>query len=113
VDLALDGDWNNPTDINDPLSDTFPSGDASPGVDFVFHYNVAPPAPLVSLDVDGDGQAGALTGGILIVRYLFGLTGYDLVAGNVVSADAHRTDPAEIAYFLAGFMPSVNLALNQ
>jgi hypothetical protein len=35
------------------------------------------------LDVDGDGTLGALTDGLLVVRYLFGLSGPTLVSGAV------------------------------
>ena len=33
------------------------------------------------LDVDGDGRADAFTDGVLILRYLFGLRGSELVEG--------------------------------
>jgi hypothetical protein len=42
------------------------------------------------LDVDGNGQIDALTDGLLILRYLFGLEGDTLIAG-VVAQDATRT----------------------
>ena len=100
INLALDGQWDNPVDVDDPLSDTYPSGDGQPGGDFVFNFNVEPISPTVSLDADGNGQASALTDGILIVRYLFGLTGDNLVAGNVLPDDATRTTADEIAAFL-------------
>ncbi|MEO8133023.1 MAG: RHS repeat-associated core domain-containing protein [Betaproteobacteria bacterium] len=35
------------------------------------------------LDIDGNGQADALTDGLLIIRYLFGLRGNSLIAGAV------------------------------
>jgi hypothetical protein len=35
------------------------------------------------LDIDGNGEVDALTDGVLIVRYLFGLTGDALIAGAV------------------------------
>ena len=41
----------------------------------------------VSLDIDGDGQATALTDGLLIIRYLFGFSGPALVSG-ALDADA-------------------------
>ena len=100
INLSLDGQWDNPVDIDDPLSDTYPSGDGEPGGDFVFNFNVEPAAPDVNLDADGNGQASALTDGILIVRYLFGLTGDDLTAGNVLAQDATRTTADDIAAFL-------------
>ena len=41
-------------------------------------------------DIDGNGEIDALTDGLLILRYLFGLEGEALVAG-VVSDEATRT----------------------
>ena len=49
-----------------------------------------------SLDVDGDGQATALTDGLLVIRYLFGFTGEALVAG-AVGADATFRTAEEIS----------------
>ena len=48
-----------------------------------------------SLDVDGNGQATALTDGLLIIRYLFGFSGTALVAG-ALGSDATVTSPAAI-----------------
>lgn len=48
-----------------------------------------------SLDVDGNGQATALTDGLLIIRYLFGFSGTALVAG-ALGNDATVTSPAAI-----------------
>jgi hypothetical protein len=106
VSLALDGDWQNPVDINDPSSDVFPSGDGVAGGDFFFDFRVEPDlSGLVNLDVDGNGDANALTDGILIVRFLFGLTGADLIGGNVLADDATRTTAGEIESFLADLLP--------
>ena len=41
-------------------------------------------------DIDGDSNIDALTDGLLILRYLFGLEGDTLVAG-VVSSNATKT----------------------
>ena len=54
------------------------------------------------LDVDGDGTEGALTDGILIVRFLFGLRGEPLIEG-AISNDATRLTAAEIEAFLEPF----------
>ena len=50
------------------------------------------PAPVAgaNYDIDGDGRYDALTDGLLIVRYLFGLRGVALVAG-ATGAGATRT----------------------
>jgi hypothetical protein len=54
--------------------------------------------PLATLDVDGNGALGALTDGLLYLRYRFGLTGAAL-AGGVIGAGCTRCDgPAVIAY---------------
>ncbi len=46
------------------------------------------------LDVDVDGNAGALTDGLLMLRYLKGARGTDLVAGLLNPPASLRTDPA-------------------
>jgi hypothetical protein len=52
------------------------------------------------LDIDRDGKADALTDGLLVIRYLFGLRGDALTAG-AVGAGATRT-AAEIEFHLQG-----------
>ena len=52
------------------------------------------------LDIDGDGNADALTDGVLYLRYLFGLRGGSLIQG-AVSAAATRTTSAVIEAYLA------------
>jgi hypothetical protein len=56
-------------------------------------------------DIDGSGDIDALTDGLLILRYLFGLEGETLVAG-VVSDEATRTTE-EIEAHLEALMPSL------
>jgi hypothetical protein len=53
-----------------------------------------------ALDVDANGQADALTDGIIVIRYLFGLRGAALTI-DALGADAKRVDPAEIADYIA------------
>ena len=48
------------------------------------------------LDIDDNGKVEALTDGLLIIRYLFGFTGEDLVDGAIGSG-ANRDNPDEIA----------------
>ena len=48
-----------------------------------------------TLDVDGNGRYDALTDGLLILRYMFGLDGETLISGTVAS-DATFKTPAEI-----------------
>ena len=57
------------------------------------------------LDIDGNGEIDALTDGLLILRYLFGLEGDILIAG-VVAQNATRATAAEIEAHLAGLTPT-------
>ncbi len=52
-----------------------------------------------ALDIDGNGKVDALTDGLLIIRYLIGLTGNTLIDG-VVAKDAIRTTTTEIEAWL-------------
>ena len=51
------------------------------------------------LDVDGNGQANALSDGILVIRHLFEFSGAELTAG-ALGQEATRTEPAAIANHL-------------
>jgi len=53
-----------------------------------------------ALDVDLDGRLDALTDGVLVMRFLSGFLGSALTDG-ALGAGAARTDPTEIADFLA------------
>ena len=57
------------------------------------------------IDIDGNGEIDALTDGLLILRYLFGLEGDILIAG-VVAQDATRVTATEIETHLAGLTPT-------
>jgi hypothetical protein len=57
-----------------------------------------------ALDVDGNGQADALTDGLMIIRYLFGLRGDSLLAG-AVGTGATRTTAALIEPYIQALMP--------
>ena len=57
-------------------------------------------------DIDGNGSVDALTDGLLILRYLFGLEGDTLIAG-VVASDATRTSAEDIEAYLNTLMPSL------
>ena len=57
-------------------------------------------------DIDGNGQIDALTDGLLILRYLFGLEGDTLING-VIAQDATRTSSADIEAHLRSLMPSL------
>ena len=58
------------------------------------------------LDIDGNGQVDALTDGLLILRYLFGLSGDSLIAG-AVAVDATRTSGADVEAYLDELAPAL------
>ena len=51
------------------------------------------------LDIDDDGEAGPLTDGLLVIRYLFGFSGGSLASGAVAEG-ALRRDPEELQAYL-------------
>ena len=55
------------------------------------------------LDADGDGNADALSDGIMIIRYMFGLRGVDLTR-NVLDPAAPR-NTAQVEAYIASLMP--------
>ena len=52
-------------------------------------------------DVDGDGEAKALTDGLIVIRHLFGFSGDSLSAGAIGTAAA-RKNPSVLASYLEG-----------
>ena len=60
----------------------------------------------IAIDVDGDGQVDALTDGLLLLRYMFGLRGTSLVTG-AVGAGAARTTSGQIETYLGGLLQPV------
>ncbi len=63
---------------------------SAPGAVLQYLDNLAP-----RLDVDGNGKADALTDGVMLIRYLFGLRGAALTAG-AIGAGATRTTFSQI-----------------
>jgi hypothetical protein len=55
-------------------------------------------------DIDGNGRLDALTDGLILLRYLFGLRGTMLTNGAVAS-DATRTTPAVIEEYVGSLLP--------
>ena len=55
-------------------------------------------------DIDGNGDVDALTDGLLLLRYLFGLDGDTLTAG-VIGNGATLTDSAALETYLSTLMP--------
>ena len=51
-----------------------------------------------AFDIDGNGTTDALTDGLLILRYLFGLRGAALTAGAVDPVGSRNTAPSIEAY---------------
>lgn len=71
--------------------------------EFLNSFNFGPASAeaglLPTLDVDANGQADALTDGMIILRYLFGFKGQGLING-VLALDAQRTEPTQILAYL-------------
>ena len=57
-------------------------------------------------DIDGNGKVDALTDGLLVLRYLFGLEGDALVKG-VIGSDATRVTAEEIETYLETLTPEL------
>ena len=55
-------------------------------------------------DIDGNGTVDALTDGLLLLRYLFGLTG-DALLASAVAEDATRTSAADIEAYILSLYP--------
>ena len=55
-------------------------------------------------DIDGNGAVDALTDGLMLLRYLFGLRG-DMLIGGAVSPDATRSTAADIEGYIQSYMP--------
>ena len=55
-------------------------------------------------DIDGNGNVDALTDGLMLLRYLFNLTG-DALIDSAVAGDATRTTAADIEAYINSLMP--------
>jgi hypothetical protein len=56
------------------------------------------------LDIDANGSVDALSDGLIILRYLFGLRGQSLIDG-VISEDAMRAEAADIETYIETLLP--------
>ena len=65
--------------------------------------NVAPPVQASAMDIDQNGTVDALTDGLLLLRYSFGLRGNALIAGAIGSGAARNTATAIETYLSACF----------
>lgn len=59
---------------------------------------------LVIADIDGNGEIDALTDGLLLLRYLFGLQGEALVQA-VTASDAERSSADEVYNYITKYLP--------
>jgi len=95
IDTDTDGVGNN-ADTDDDGDGIFDSLDT---------YPLDPTnQPIQQLDIDGNGQADALTDSLLITRYMFGFRGEALIDG-AVGEGATRTTSAEIEAYLEALIP--------
>ena len=69
-------------------------------ISFLYFASSSPAFASFNLDIDDDGKTDALTDGLLILRYMFGLSGENLTAG-IIGADAERLDSDQIVTYLA------------
>ena len=60
---------------------------------------------LVIADIDNNSELNALTDGLLLLRYLFGLTG-DVLIDDVIASNANRKTAEEITQHLETYMPN-------
>ncbi|MEO8137152.1 MAG: hypothetical protein ABI831_24630, partial [Betaproteobacteria bacterium] len=58
------------------------------------------------LDIDGNGIADTLTDGVMILRYLMGMRGQQLIQGTIAPG-ATRTSSAQVEAYLATLVPPV------
>lgn len=58
------------------------------------------------LDIDGNGVVDPLSDGLLILRYMFGIRGADLI-NLVIAPDATRTTADQVEAYLAKMTPSI------
>ena len=72
------------------------TGEIESNIDLV--YDVA--------DIDNNGRVDALTDGLMLLRYLFGLRGASLI-DNVIAIDAMRTDADDVEAYIESLMPEL------
>ena len=78
---------------------TDPNGTRTLAPDIVQHLtNIKP-----QLDVDGNGQADALTDGLMLIRYMFGLRGAALLNG-AIGPGATRTTIVQVETYIVSIL---------
>ena len=88
--------------VSSSLGDPFfaaPLGSANYKINPGFWGTVIGPLPLCLLDLDGDGNADALTDGLMLIRAMFGLTG-SAVTNNATAPTAPRQTWAQIQPYI-------------
>ena len=92
-DLDGIGDNSDPDDDNDTFTD---ADEVAAGTD---PLSASSCPGCFSFDVDDDGEAKALTDGLLVIRHLFGFSGEALTAG-ALGSNAKRTTSEDIGAYL-------------
>jgi hypothetical protein len=90
----------NPTDASDALLDQ-----DNDGLTALDEYE-AGTIPLKILDIDANGSFDALSDGLIILRYAFGLRGDNLITG-AISENAMRTNAADIEAYIESLIPGI------
>ena len=75
-------------------------------------FTVLPMPSASVLDVDGNGKYDALSDGLIILRYMFGLTGPSLLNGAIGDA-ATRSDPPAVLAYLNGIRTQLDVDDNK
>ena len=68
----------------------------------------APDTVQLSVDIDSNGKYDALTDGLLMIRYMFGLTGTALT-GGAIGGGATRTDPTQLLIQMNNIRPLLDV----
>ena len=95
TDLDGIGDSTDPDDDGDGFTDQEELAD---GTDPLSRFSCR--SGCFSFDIDEDGDAKALTDGLLVIRYLFGFSGNSLVSG-ATAADGLRVEAEAISTYLS------------
>ncbi len=75
-------------------------GESHSNISDVFTSTISFSEPGLNIDIDGNGEIGALSDGLLIVRSLFGFTGDSLISNAIDLENAIRTTAPEIEAFI-------------
>lgn len=103
--FPLDANESMDTD-NDGIGNNADTDDDGDGVlDSLDSYPLDPNnQPQNFLDIDGDGNVGAMTDILIVMRYMFGFSGTALTK-NAIAEGATRTNPADIEAYIDSLMP--------